>query len=93
MYSGNSTVVNWLMRFPVLIPVAVAIGVVTTLPDPTPLTPPVEVAKVEPPVVVPPPVVEQPKLKMIDELCPPEGTKVSKKEKLALLGRGCKVKG
>lgn len=48
MYSGNAVVVNLLMRFPVLIPAAIAVGIATVAPLPDPV------------VVIKPPVVEQP---------------------------------
>lgn len=45
MYAGNSVVVNILMRWPALIPVAVVAGVVAVAPIPEPPAP-------EPPVPV-----------------------------------------
>lgn len=58
MYSGNSSVVNFLMRFPVLIPVAVAVPIVTAvLPKEAPPAPVVQApVVVAPPVAVPVPV-------------------------------------
>lgn len=58
MYTGNSVIVNIFMRWPILIPVATAIGIttavvkdpVTPVPEPVPVVAP----KVEAPVVIPP---------------------------------------
>ncbi len=87
---GNAVVVNFLMRFPVLIPVAAAAGIATAV------TPPVEAPK--PPVAVvqkvePAPVVVVPKA--LETLCPPveKTVHLSKKEKKVLIDKGCKIKG
>lgn len=69
MYSGNSVVVNFLMRWPVLIPAAVAAGVVAVIPKPVdlPVQPqPAVVEKVVPPVpreTAPPPLLSLTKKK------------------------------
>lgn len=89
MYIGNSVVVNTLMRFPILIPAAVAAGVVVAA-QPEPVIPP-PVAIVAPA----PPVIRQP----VEHLCPPaeyltkkELAKRTPGERRALKTRGC-IKG
>lgn len=102
---GNAVVVNFLMRFPILIPVAAAVGISTVAinkEDTPPPAPPVVERVVEapqpaPPVVVvpaPPPRVEPPQL-----VCPPsdkltkkELAKLTPKERGQLKVRGC-IKG
>ena len=96
MYSGNAVVVNFLMRWPVLIPVAVAVGVAAVIPKPAPPAP--KPPPIIHPVVVVPvaPVASAPiVLKPIETLCPPvkETRKLSKTAKKALRDKGCKVKG
>ena len=100
MYSGNSVVVNFLMRFPVLIPVAAAAGLALSLPPAeTKTVPAIEVAKAEvlPPIVFDPPAAGPKKvpLQKVEELCPPlkSTKKLTKKQKKALVAAGCKVKG
>lgn len=95
MYAGNSVVVNFLMRFPQAIPVAVVVGAVAVAqPEPvkvqTPLVPQVKAE-----------VVVQPKapLPPVEQLCPPK-TSLTKKElaklkpaeRAALKSKGC-IKG
>lgn len=67
MYAGNSSVVNILMRWPVLIPVVATAAIVPTVTDkkevPTPapvVTPAPAPAVVVPPAPVTPPVVPPP---------------------------------
>ena len=100
MYSGNAVVVNFLMRFPVLIPVVAAAGIVTQVPPET-------IAKVVPPAIVqyvapvltpaPVPVAKpvKPVIPALETICPPyeKTAKLKKAEKAALKERGCKVKG
>lgn len=96
MYSGNAVVVNFLMRFPVLIPVAAALGIATVVPVEAPPAPVPVVAQVAPPVIVPP----VPKvLPPVETLCPPkekltkaELAKLTPKERGVLTVRGC-IKG
>jgi hypothetical protein len=92
--AGNAVVANFLMRFPVLIPVAAAVVVTTAVvvpPAAPPVSPPVvqkvEVAPPPPPVLVVP--------KPVEVLCPPieKTAKLHAKEKQALRAKGCKVKG
>lgn len=94
MYAGNASILNFMMRWPVLIPVvAVVTGVtvVTKIDDtihaaPPPLQPAViEIPKVETPRA----------LRKLEELCPPvaETSKLKKADKDALRKRGCKVAG
>lgn len=61
-YAGNSFIVNFMMRWPVLIPAAAAIGVVAAMPEPTPQSP-AKVVQEAPPSPPPPPplVIEAPK--------------------------------
>lgn len=99
--TGNAMVVNFLMRWPVLVPVAAAVGITTAVvpqdEPPPPPPPPVVVKAPEPPppppapVVVPKPVAPKP----LEVLCPPvnDTTKMSKAEKKTLRDRGCKVRG
>lgn len=96
MYAGNSVVVNFLMRWPVLIPIAVAATVITVVPTPVKkevLPPPPPVQVVVPPV--PAPVIHHRVMKSVESLCPPveKTKKLSKKDKKVLRNRGCKVKG
>jgi hypothetical protein len=104
MYSGNSSVVNFLMRFPALIPVAVAIPVVTAVapPPPAPPPPPPPVVVVAPPPAPLPKLVQPAKprvLPPVEALCPPPAeltkaklAKLSKTERAALKSKGC-IKG
>lgn len=68
MYAGNASVVNLLMRFPALAPVAVAVGVVVVTPPSSP--PPPTVAIIQPAPSIP---VSTPTLviKPVETLCPP----------------------
>lgn len=91
--AGNATVVNFLMRFPVLVPVAVAVGVATVVPKEAP--PPPAPA----PVVVAAPAPAPVALKPVEELCPPaekltkkELAKLTPRERGILKVRGC-IKG
>jgi hypothetical protein len=91
MYSGNSVVVNFLMRFPVLIPVAAAVGIATVVPKEVPPPPPPA------PIVAPAPAPIV--LKPVETLCPPadkltkaELAKLTPKERGVLKVRGC-IKG
>jgi hypothetical protein len=54
MYSGNAVVVNVLMRFPILVPVAIALGTAVYVVAPTPVVPPVVITP-PPPAIVPMP--------------------------------------
>lgn len=93
--AGNAVVANFLMRFPVLIPVAAAaaittVAVVPPAAPPVPPAPVVQKVEVAPP---PPPVLVVPK--PVEVLCPPveKTAKLHAKEKQALRAKGCKVKG
>jgi|AntAceMinimDraft_11_1070367.scaffolds.fasta_scaffold77892_3 hypothetical protein len=95
---GNAVVVNFLMRFPVLVPIAAAVGISTVaIKEIPPALPPPVIQKIEvppPPVPVPQPVVK-PTPKPLEFVCPPEKdtTGLSKKEKQNLRLKGCKIKG
>jgi len=93
--AGNATVVNFLMRFPVLVPVAVAVGVATVIPKEVPPPPPPAPVVVAAPAPAPAPVV----LKPVEPLCPPadkltkaELAKLTPKDRGILKVRGC-IKG
>ena len=91
MYAGNSTIVNLFMRWPILVPIAAAVGIATTVPEVVaPPPPPVVVVAPPPPVVV-----SKPKPPPIETICPPydKTAKLHAKEKQALRARGCAVKG
>jgi len=91
--AGNAVVANFLMRFPILIPVAVAaVATVAVLPAAPPPPPPAPVVVAPAPAPAPAPVVTP---KPLEVLCPPieKTAKLHNKEKQALLAKGCKVKG
>jgi hypothetical protein len=96
MYSGNAVVVNLAMRFPWLVPVVAAVGVVVAIPKEVPPPPqPVPVVAKATPVPVPAPIV----LKPVEALCPPadkltkaELNKLTPKERGLLKVKGC-IKG
>lgn len=96
MYSGNATVVNFLMRFPEVIPVALAVGIITAAPAPVPAPPPAPApVVVAAPAPAPAPVVAKP----VETLCPPQAkltkaelAKLTPKERGILKVRGC-IKG
>lgn len=91
--AGNAVVANFLMRFPVLIPVAAAVGITAVVQPVAPPPPPVVVEKkVE---VAPPPPAVLVVPKPVETLCPPveKTAKLHAKEKQALKAKGCKVKG
>lgn len=98
---GNAVVVNFLMRFPVLIPVAAAVGISTVAlkqPEAPPPPPPPVVVKAEPVLPPPPPVVKpvpKPVPVPLEVVCPPveKTAKLSKSEKKALKDKGCKIRG
>jgi hypothetical protein len=100
MYAGNATVVSILMRWPILIPVAIGLTVIMVVPpaEPVPVPPP-------PAQIFPTPPGESastplPPLKKIPPpdirtKCPPpeKTTHLSKGAKDALRHYGCKVNG
>lgn len=91
--AGNAVVANFLMRFPVLIPIAAAVVTTIVVLPAAPITPlPPVIQKIE---VVPPspPVLVVPK--PMEVLCPSveKTAKLHAKEKQALRAKGCKVKG
>jgi hypothetical protein len=98
MYAGNASVVTFLMRFPVLIAPAIALGIVTTVPTlqpAPPLSPPPVVAVASPAPAVPTLKVLPP----VESLCPPadrltkkELAKLTTKERGQLKAKGC-IKG
>lgn len=104
---GNAVVVNFLMRFPILVPVAAAVGISTVALKPAEVVPPppaiVQKAEVAvTPAVVPPsaPVpASAPTVKPapvpLATICPTDEktAKLSKKDKQELARRGCKIKG
>jgi hypothetical protein len=98
--AGNATVVNLLMRWPLITAATVAAAVVLppVLPKIEPLV--ALVSTPSPTVVVPPPPAPVPPLARpvppsIDVICPPikDTAKLSKKQKQELKARGCKIKG
>jgi len=95
MYAGNAVIVNLLMRWPILIPVAaVAVSVTATQP-PAPVAVQA-VAAAQAPAPAPVPVlVAKPSPSPLEVICPPvnKTAKLNVKEKQALRDRGCKVKG
>jgi hypothetical protein len=107
MYAGNATVVSILMRWPILIPVAISCAIITELPpvEPAPVPPP-PVQIMPPPPIVPLPVprpelvptplppLKKPPPDIRTKCPPPEKTKhLSKGAKEALRHYGCKVNG
>jgi hypothetical protein len=100
MYAGNATVVSILMRWPILIPLAISTAIITELPPAKPVpdvppqaqifpTPPGESASTPLPPLkkLPPPDIRT-------KCPPPEKTAhLSKGAKEALRHYGCKVNG
>lgn len=106
MYAGNASVINFLMRWPVLIPVAAAgVAVPLVVKEEAPPAPVVQETVITgpgvkiPEVLIVPPVVEvapeRPAPRKLEELCPPvaDTAKMSRADKAALRNRGCKVAG
>ena len=98
MYAGNATIITWLMRFPILVPAVVTVGIVTLVeqppPDP-PIVPPPATIAVPEPITVVPHITPRP----VEILCPPieELTrkalaKLPQAERNRLRAQGC-VKG
>jgi len=93
MYAGNAVIVNLLMRWPILIPVAaVAVSVTATQP-PAPVA--VQAVAATPAPAPVPVLVDKPSPSPLEVICPPvnKTAKLNVKEKQALRDRGCKVKG
>lgn len=100
---GNAVVVNLLMRFPVLVPVAAAVGISTVAlkqpeappPPPSPIVQ--KVGPAAPPVAPATAPVPTPRAAPIplEAICPPveKTAKLSAKEKQDLKAKGCKIKG
>ena len=94
--AGNAVVANFLMRFPVLIPVVAAVGIaVVAAPTPSPTPTPTPLAIVQPAPPPAPSVLKMDPPRPIEVVCPPvkETSKLTRDQKIELVKKGCKIKG